>query len=1128
MPEATMGHPPPDQSARDAIIHERESNVAVIAGAGTGKTQTIIARAVELLAPHAADALPLQIERMALITFTRRAAGELRFRIREQLLRELEKAARSSDGRAERLRRALGHLDAAFIGTIHGFADRLLRLRPVEAELSPAYVLLDDTSELVSETFWRLRRAAETETLSAELGRYASSVPTDLIAEAAETLRAAARAGLQLQRGDGPHGPIASLEAIVARMIETRDIALDVPPLPDPDLADARAAVDKLRELVARMYGKEHGHRQLRRVARHLERLHRIDDAAEAVRLISEALPRRGLLKGRDFRNDPVGWAVWKTIDPDIGTSAWILDRLKGSHRWLAARFVRLFPVVNALYEQVKAEHEVADYLDLLVRLRNLLRDNREARCFYQGLFDHIFVDEFQDTDPLQCEIVFYLCEQGATAEGWEKVDLTPGKLTIVGDPKQSIFRFRRADIAMYGRAMELLHGHHALEQRLQTNFRSRPNLIEVFNRQLAGVLGKSGNEAFDPTTGRANYEDLQAAPAIAPSSIAMDLLPYADGADEGLLAGDGRAVEAQMIARYVSWLLASQQLVRDPDSGIERPVQLGDIAVIANVTTNLPLLLRALDALGIEYTARGGTLFLGHPVVRQYLLALRALADVDDGVAEAALLRPPFFALDLADLVAALANREKGDDERTRRATEAREIIKHLRARRHAQSPGATARDLIERTALGRAVVADRNGKQALAALYEVAAEIDRRAALDGLDYDAMTELARIWATDPVYVDAPEPTGARVLRIMTIHSAKGLEFPVVILWDGFQVLSERAHTGWLLERSGQAWALGLGSVAVEYPRGGNLGEREKQFGEQECRRKYYVAATRARDLLVLPLPLTKSRTLQYATTVLGGQAEGASVRRFETFRMESPPAWAVVPALQDSDSIQADVALQDHAETVRCDFARVIDAATQPIAVPVAVTAAAARARPVGDSADASELAQKVAGARFGPVFGTTVHRALDLLLSGSISDVPTALRLGADESQLSSHLDEAEADVRRALATLREQTLPSAGAEVATEYAIVGAWLDGQLLTGFIDLLIVDASTVTVIDFKTDAARPGALATTYPEYDAQLRLYGKLLDAAGVIGTRAWRCGLLFTATGELRWADAGSSRP
>src|SRR5262249_55308166 len=265
----------------------------------------------------------------------------------------------------------------------------------------------------------------------------------------------------------------------------------------------------------------------------------------------------------------------------------------------------------------------------------------------------------------------------------------------------------------------------------------------------------------------------------------------YADDAQDGLLAPEGRAVEAVMLARYVRMLLHSQRPVRDPDTNDERPIRAGDIAVLACVTTNLPLLLRQLDALGIEYTARGGSLFLGHPSVRQYLLGLRALADRDDGVAVAALLRPPFFAVDWSDAVADRAGGDGEGSEHQARMQEAQSIITALRGQRHAQSPGTTARDLIERTALGRAVAVGHNGRQTLAALYEVAAEVDRRAAIEGLDYDAATELFRTWAESPVFLDAPAPIDPSALQVMTIHGAKGLEFPVVILWDGFQTFSE-------------------------------------------------------------------------------------------------------------------------------------------------------------------------------------------------------------------------------------------------------------------------------------------------------------------------------------------------
>lgn len=1113
----------PDQSARDAIVHERSRNVMVVAGAGTGKTKTIIDRAVELLAPADSRAEAISIQRMAAITFTRRAAGELRFRIREQLLRELEREARRGGERAGKLRDALGNLDAAFIGTIHGFADRLLRLRPVEADLSPAYALVEDTAELVRETLSRLRRGAEAGTLAAELGRFGRDLGP-LLDEATATLRAAVRSGLPIERVEGAGWPMPSLEDTLARMIDTRDVRIDpLPECPAGGLVEVRAAVDQFVQLTAtKLHRNQFGHRMLRRTATALRRLDDIDDPAEAVRVVNEALRGRPLYLARDFGGDRVAWAVYDTIRPD--RSHLLLERIKGPHRWLATRLVRLLPVAAAMYERVKAEHEVVDYLDLLIKLRDLLCDDIEARRFYQGLFDHIFVDEFQDTDPLQCEIVFYLCEENAPgqtpARVWDSVSLANGKLTIVGDPKQSIYRFRRADIAMYSRAAQRLAVNGALQQRLEANFRSRPEVIEFFNRQLGSVLGRSEGRSFDPDSGRAYYEDLVAtgAPTATPC---VHVLPYSDPGDAGLLAQDGRAVEAMLLAHYVRWLLASGFPVRDADSGEERPVRAGDIAVLACVTTNVRMLLRELDNLGVEYTARGGALFLAHPVVRQYLLGLRALADRDDGVAEAALLRPPFFAVDCDDVAGSVLNR--GGDTARARVKEARDLIATLRARRHAQSPGATARDLIERTGLGRAVITDRNGAQTLAALYQVAAEVERRSGLTSLDYDGVTEMLRSWALDPVFLDAAEPIGERALRVMTIHSAKGLEFPVTILWDGFQTFSgERAGASWRVERDGRAWALSLGPVAIENRPGGRLLERERHFGEEERKRMYYVAATRARDLLVIPEPKRKGTRDDYASKSLLAGADATMVRRFDAFCVQRMPEWAREVHEVGRRGIAGDTAMQQGLDDLGHCFATSLQAAAQPAAVPTAVTAKAAGVAQ-GDAeidVDAERL-RKAAGGRFGRRFGAAVHRAVELLMVGATADEQRAVAIAMREVGTDERADAAIEDVGRARAALVNAGIDTRlGIDIAAEYPLCALAADGQLLSGLIDLLVIDAETVTAIDFKTDVAPKAAAIRVYPEYAAQLRLYGEMLRQADVVGERQLRLGLLFTETGAIHW--------
>ena len=186
-----------------------------------------------------------------------------------------------------------------------------------------------------------------------------------------------------------------------------------------------------------------------------------------------------------------------------------------------------------------------------------------------------------------------------------------------------------------------ILREQNALVVNLVTNFRSRRRFIRFLNSQFGRLLGRAAGEPrFHADTGRVRYADLAADPAIPDAGPAVHVVPLTSANGQPLLADDARALEAQAIARRIRWLVASRFRVRDPETGSERDVRYGDIAVLAHATTNLSLLLRAFDTLDVRYTAHGGKLFLSDPLVRRYLLALRCIADRSDGVAEAAL--PP------------------------------------------------------------------------------------------------------------------------------------------------------------------------------------------------------------------------------------------------------------------------------------------------------------------------------------------------------------------------------------------------------------------------------------------------------------------------------------------------------
>ena len=1103
--------PAPDQAQRDAAVRERARNVLVDAGAGTGKTTILVKRLVEMVAPTT-DAAPVPIHRVAAITFTRKAAGELRLRIRERLLASLARPG-LPPAREAALRQALADLDTAWVGTIHSFADRLLRLRPVEAALSPAYEIVEDEEDLVRETWEVLMHALESGTLEAEL---AGTAAAGRGAEAAATLALAVGAELRSESRETEFRTYFGLDALVGAFVRSRDVPPADAPAAPFDLAAFRAAAADFLAAAQPVRSASPGARWIAATAGRLAALRGVTEPVVLFREIRRALAARprNLTKRDGFAGDDVAWKAWQRIEDGV------LPALRAPlDRWMATRLARLFPVVVALYEKVKARRQVLDQLDLLLKLRDLLRDRREVRREFQALFDHIFVDEFQDTDPLQAEIVLYLCERGAEAGRWEDIVLRDGALTLVGDPKQSIYRFRRADVAMYDRVRQVVQRGAHLAVTLSANFRSVPALIPWLNDRFGRILGRAPDgRPFDPATGVVFHQPLAVGRPDG-HAVPVHVLPadFDDGRQRR--ADQYRDLESQALARYLRWLVeAGEVQIADPLTGRLRRVQYGDVAILVVSTWNLPRLFPFLDREGIPHASRGGTLFVGDPLSRQFLLGLRAVADRDDGVAEAALLRPPFFALDPGDLLRARAAAagQVPEDDAVRRVREARALIGLLRRRRLERSPGATARDLLDRTALGRAVALGPNGAQRLARLRELCLVLEQTAAAEGLDYDAATARLRRWVDEPVQLDPPHPVGSEAVQVLTVHQAKGLEFPVVVLWDGRGLWDTRLpQAPWRMERDGRGWTMALDGLDWEEPAGLALGHTERAYLEAERRRVIYVAATRARDLLVIPRTGTPQEGRMICADLLAG-AEGDAMRVLDVFRPGTGASWARpvtaadVPAPRPAAEVEREIAAR---------WEPAAREAARPRFRPVAVSEARAGLLEREDPAPGAPV--KSREGRFGHVFGSAVHQALGLLLRNPALGSAEALRLAAARVGLTERLEEAAADVARAWQALRAERLARPpGPELQLEYSVAGLLDDGTLLVGYVDLLAVRDDELIVLDFKTDAPPAADVGTAYPEYVGQARLYGRLLEAAGLPASRRLRLGLLFTADGLVRW--------
>lgn len=379
----------------------------------------------------------------------------------------------------------------------------------------------------------------------------------------------------------------------------------------------------------------------------------------------------------------------------------------------------------------------------------------------------------------------------------------------------------------------------------------------------------------------------------------------------------------------------------------------------------------------------------------------------------------------------------------------------------------------------------------------------MDELARNAGLDFDGVTEIARSWIEAPPRIEAPLPVDADAVQVFTAHQAKGLEWPIVALWDGragFRAyLPQVAFT---VDAVSGAWALKLDGLAYD-PTARALHDREMELRAAERKRVAYVAATRARDILIVPeagAPSDKSMAgkLLLAAAKLGHE-------RIDRYEPDQEGWWNRAKAVSARP-------VGPMVRELEARWEAAARGALHPRLQPLAITTHAHADASVDE--DAVIAARK---GRFGPVFGAAVHRALQLVLERKLQP-EAAVELAGVALGAGAERAEALADVKRTLAGLNAEGL--SGHTLRLEYPIAGALADEALLVGAIDLLAISDDTVSIVDFKTDSPPRGAVEQTHSGYVAQIRTYASLLERSGAFDGRRVRCGLLFSADGRMRW--------
>jgi ATP-dependent helicase/nuclease subunit A len=1119
----------PDAGDRRRAATVLDRNLVVTAGAGTGKTALLVERALNLIGSGAQA-----IDAVAAITFTEKAAAELRQRLAVGLDRLRSLAARDAvrgaldlaidadrayawlrfdSGRAAsaigaRALQALVDLDASSVSTIHAFCSEILRRHPREAGVDPDFAVDEGPAfdrgfeeewgrfladEMGPEggraALWRrvLRRPGALEAARDLGGRLASfafpaealrgpaagapASPRDLLG--AEAAAARADVGEILRRATGLAPKMAIfLESAVALLAAFLEDAIEglrraAAPIPLEEII----AMD-LPEPGRRVTGVEAADvkRAARRAHDFLKTLGRLDEEAIGA-LVEAAIPLAGRCR----------------------------DRL------LEAGFVSF---------------------DGLLRLtRDLLAAHPAIRRALASRFRTLLVDEFQDTDPLQYEILFFIAgrEEPPAADAWE-ADLAPGRLFIVGDPKQSIYRFRGADIEAYRRAVDrvLACGGEALT--LAASFRSPGEIVDPINALFAGWIGPRGpgEEIYEP-----RYDPIASARGRADGETRVEIWSVAaEGAASERRRGEARAIAA--------WIAANVGNA----AATGGPLACGEIAILLRALTNAGLYAQALRRAGIPFIVEGGKGFYERAEVGDLIAFLRAASSPNDGPAVLAVMRSPLGGApdtELARFAAAggrleLAGGDLADPAPFPNVRRTFDLLAMFRRRMTGRAVDDIVRAALEDTPLALLHASAHEGAQRIANLRKIVG------LAEGLARQGLSLEETLRAVEQEFQgergEGESPLADEkidAVRLLSVHKAKGLEFPVVFVPDlGRESKPPRprgTEAAWVRRGGGDALGVLLPDGACNAAWILHAAANRRHEAAEE-KRVFYVACTRARERLVLVnSSVERSAPWRDALAAIGysakdgfppgGLLHGGSVRHLLVApgHPDPPPS----PPEADPCWARAAARFEEVAASARAS-------AVPPLSWPAGARDAeqagageaageswAAPPRRRGSQRDVARLA------------GSAMHAALehwDFLDHDRLRDLArreARRAAAAEDGAAEATARRVEEETLRIVDLFLATTLPKRlaaltilGREVPILYRDDG----GTTWVGACDLVYRDSDgTVVVADYKTDEI-DGDPAAAAARYGPQLKVYREAVSRA--LGGRPVKAQVVFVRTG------------
>ncbi len=1052
-------------------------SAAVIAGAGTGKTTRLIGEIVALI-----ERRGVPIERILAVTFSDGAAADMKHKLRTRL------SAPLGDTHGDRFQTALLSLPRAQISTIHSLAQKILRENPFQAGIDPGFVIEEESSDiLLSDELWRL--------WAQKAFRGGTEFDEDLVMllgyMSAESLK-----GIALTLAARPD----RLPGYFPHRVD-----------PEQEKNRIKKKLHDLGQSLSRVTPSVSGPDPLYERFRTVTEILAHDDLAEIAGLVQTApLKKQGGSKTR-WADQSVFQAVKELIDGPDGA----IDTLKGVGTFLRRleedavthTAIRVLSDFVAFSRAEKRRRGLLSFFDLIWETRSLLVREPKVREQYQHEFDYILVDEFQDIDPILGDIILLLAEDGPAAKRPEDVRLKPGKLFIVGDPKQSIYRFREAEVGVFFSVMRKIEESGGRSDKLDTNYRSQHHLIDFQNAFFDRYIRHEDD--------RFVIEYVPLKPHL-PDIAAADRKPVVRIVDSDpgstLSAEEIRRAEADFIAAQINALVEKKvegRIIRDSVTGTVRDIEYRDIAILFRSLSGVSSLYEeSLKKIGIPYFIVGGRGYFQRQEVYDVTNIIRAIVDPDDRRALVGALRSPAFGIDDLTLYTAARHRTlsylTSDPEgpmgdalgamRTLHGSAFRLTLSGLLSEIYRTIP------IVEVNAFGPGGV-QRVGN--LMKIRETVLALESKGPFTLSAFLKLLTMLSLEREDEGEAAVTEE-GRDAVRIMTIHAAKGLEFPIVMVPDLGRKKRPWDREGIFINRSDTAVSgARLGPVA-DFGYRGAIREHEELRAAAEERRLLYVAATRARDRLILigsPKEITSHQRalMEFAESIEGATPTVAAREKIdrdltEKFFFEKRGARIADLFSGPADATPLEEARKREEERrADCELAmgrRFFSFVTEgkqeePYEPPRA---------PVVGPDDTGRLV------------GTLVHEVLGLSdLTGdgpTDSLIATAVEgMGLAPDVRDRVIEEARGLITRFLSSDIRRLIASSQI-IGREIPILSS-REGVTVTGRIDVAFRTHDGIVVLDYKTDAVTKEGAPGAAERYRAQIVAYVDALTMSAKLDT-------------------------